>query len=95
MKEIFTNSELIKIALKSPITYALIVLSIVMTYFISAFNNRSDDNLNACNAQIEYLRIRVDKLEKQVDEYTRVVLYKDAQIKSRDVVIDSLAKGGI
>lgn len=84
------DKELIKIALKSPITYALIIVASILTFFVSAYSNRSDDNLHACNAQIEYLRIRIEKLEKQVDEYTRVVLYKDAQIKSRDFVLDSL-----
>lgn len=83
-------TEQFKIALRSPLTYALIVITGFTSYFITAFNNRSDDNLHACNAQIEYLRLRVDKLEKQLDEYTKAVMFKDAQIKNRDLVIDSL-----
>lgn len=83
-------TEQFKIAFKSPLTYALIVITGFTSYFITAFNNRSDESLNACNAQIEYLRIRVDKLEQQLDEYTKAVMFKDAQIKNRDLVIDSL-----
>jgi len=84
------NKELVTVALKSPITYALVIVASLLTFFVSAYSNRSDDNIKSCNAQIAYLQIRVEKLEKQVDEYTRVVLYKDAQIKSRDFVLDSL-----
>lgn len=83
-------SEQFKIALRSPLTYALVIITGFATYFITAFNNRSDDNLQACNAQIEYLRLRVDKLEKQLDEYTKAVMFKDAQVKNREQVIDSL-----
>lgn len=83
-------TEQFKIALRSPLTYALVIIAGVASYFITAFNNRSDDNLSACNAQIEYLRLRIDKLEKQLDEYTTAVMFKDSQIKNRDLVIDSL-----
>ena len=44
--------------------------------------------------QVTYLRDRVDKLEKQVDQYTTAIMYKDGQIKMRDIVIDSLARKG-
>ncbi|WP_099368076.1 hypothetical protein [Sphingobacterium sp. 1.A.4] len=88
-------NEQIRLALKSPLTYALIIITGVATYFVTAYNNRSDDSLHACNAQIDYLKLRVDKLEKQLDEYTKAVMFKDAQVKNRDQVIDSLKMEGI
>lgn len=74
--------------------YPLAVLVFFVTTFLTTVANRLfniEDNRNDdCQEQIVYLRERVEKLEKNLDEYTRTVMYKDAQIKNRDLVIDSL-----
>lgn len=51
--------------------------------------------------QVEYLKSRVAKLEEQVDEYTKTVLFKEAKEKSmkeviisQKIEIDSLKQGG-
>lgn len=49
--------------------------------------------VNSQLEQVTYLRERVAKLEKQVDQYTTSIMLKDSQIK---VLADSLvSKGGM
>lgn len=85
-----TVSEQSKIALKSPLTYALIIIAGITSYFVSAYNNRSDDSIRSCYEQVVRLNERVAALEKMHDEYTRAVLFKDIQIREQAVIIDSL-----
>lgn len=72
-----------KIALKSPLTYALVIIAGVSTYFVSAYNTAQDASVKNCHE-------RIDKLERTLDEYTRAVLFKDTQIKEQAFIIDSL-----
>lgn len=74
-----------KMALKSPLTYALIFVSSIASFFISVYVNKT-------NADDEKCQKRVDALEKRLDDYVQAVLFKDEQIKNRDVVIDSLKR---
>lgn len=85
-----TASEQSKIALKSPLTYALIIIAGITSYFVSAYNNRSDDSIRSCYEQVARLNHRVAALEKMHDEYTRAVLFKDLQIREQAIIIDSL-----
>lgn len=85
-----TASEQSKIALKSPLTYALIIIAGITSYFVSAYNNRSNDSIRSCHEQVVRLNQRVAALEKMHDEYTRAVLFKDLQIREQAIIIDSL-----
>lgn len=83
-------NEQAKIAIKSPLTYALLIITGFSSYFITAYNSRSDDTIQSCQAQIVRLNERIDKLEQMHDEYTRAVLFKDIQIREQAFIIDSL-----
>lgn len=41
---------------------------------------------------MQYLRERVEKLEVQVDDFTKTILFKNAQIENRDLALDSLKR---
>lgn len=77
--------EQFKLALKSPLTYALVFVASIASYFISVYTNRTDSDRDDCKE-------RVRELEVQMNEYTRAVLFQNAQIENRDGVIDSLKK---
>lgn len=83
-----------KVALKSPLTYGLIIIAWIASYFVSAYNDRSNDTINQisrdCTEQIKRLNERITVLEKMHDEYTRAVLFKDIQIREQAIIIDSL-----
>lgn len=74
--------------------YPLAILVFVVTSLLTTAVNRlftTEDNRNDdCKNQIAYLRERVDKLEEQLDQYTKAIMFKDAQVKNREQVIDSL-----
>lgn len=78
------------LALKSPLTYALLVIAVMAGYFANAFANRSNDTIRSCYDQVAMLNERVSALEKMHDEYTRAVLFKDIQIREQAIIIDSL-----
>lgn len=84
--------EQAKVALKSPLTYALIIIAGITSYFVTAYNDRSDQSISSCYEQVMRLEARVTSLEKTLDEYTRAVLFKDVQIKEQAHIIDSLKK---
>lgn len=73
-----------------PTTVILLVAVTIIQYLIQHTVRRSDASTMECMEQVEYLRIRVDKLEGQLDNYTRTVLFKDLQIKKQNQIIDSL-----
>lgn len=79
-----------KVALKSPLTYAMVIIAGISSYFVSAYNNRSDDSIKNCYDHVIRLNERVAALEKMHDEYTRAVLFKDLQIREQAYIIDSL-----
>lgn len=85
-----TFIEQAKVALRSPLTYAMLIIASVASYFVTAYNSRSDDSIKACNEQIARLSSRIEALEKMHDEYTRAVLFKDLQIREQAIIIDSL-----
>ncbi|MEI2271839.1 hypothetical protein OHD16_06760 [Sphingobacterium sp. ML3W] len=75
---------------KYPLAFVVFFVTVLLTTFVNKLFSTNDDRSRECMEQVDYLRERVDKLEKQVDDYTKAVMYKDAQIKNRDLVIDSL-----
>ena len=77
---------------KHPTTLLLIFTVTIIQALIQHTVRRSDTSTKECMEQVEYLRIRVDKLEGQVDEYTRAILFKDVQIKKQADAIDSLRR---
>lgn len=85
-----TVVEQVKVALKSPLTYGLIIIAWIASYFVNAYNDRSNDSINNCTEHIVRLNDRITALEKMHDEYTRAVLFKDLQIKEQANIIDSL-----
>lgn len=75
---------------KYPLAFVVFFVTALLTTFVNKLFSTNDDRSRECMEQVAYLRDRVEKLEKQVDDYTTAVMYKDAQIKTRDVIIDSL-----
>lgn len=84
-----------KTANKYGLVFTVFVLSSILSIAIDRIFFKEDSRNDDCQNQIVYLRERVDKLEKQLDEYTKAVMFKDAQVKNRDQVIDSLKMEGI
>lgn len=80
----------IKTINKYPLAFVVFFVTALLTTFVNKLFSTNDDRSRECMEQVSYLRDRVEKLEKQVDDYTTAVMYKDAQIKTRDVIIDSL-----
>ena len=76
----------------NPITAILVIAVVIIQSLINDIVRKSDASTLECIEQVEYLRIRVDKLEGQVDEYTRAILFKDVQIKKQADAIDSLRR---
>ena len=85
-----------KIALKSPLTYGLIIIAWIASYFVAAYNDRSNDTITQlsrdCKEQITRLNVRITVLEKMHDEYTRAMLFKDIQTREQAIIIDSLKR---
>jgi len=59
---------------------------------IREIQNEKNNAIAALRRQVSGLSVQIASkiLEKQVDDYTKAVMYKDAQIKNRDAIIDSL-----
>ncbi|SUJ19031.1 Uncharacterised protein [Sphingobacterium spiritivorum] len=85
-----TEDKRVKTINKYPLAFVVCFVTVLLTTFVNKLFSTNDDRSKECMNQVEYLRERVEKLEKQVDDYTKAVMYKDAQIKNRDLVIDSL-----
>jgi len=77
---------------KHPTTLLLVFTVTIIQMLIQHTVRRSDTSTKECMEQVEYLRVRVDKLESQLDEYTRAVMFKDMQIKKQTQAIDSLKR---
>lgn len=84
------DTEKITTINKYPLAFVVFFVTALLTTFVNKLFSTNDDRSRECMEQVEYLRDRVEKLERQVDDYTKAVMYKEAQIKNRDVIIDSL-----
>lgn len=78
--------------IRHPTTIILIIAVNVVWILIFTITGMAKDKSKECMEQVVYLRERLEKVERQVDEYTTAIMYKDAQIKNREAVIDSLRK---
>lgn len=85
-----TEDKRVKTINKYPLAFTVFFVTVLLTTFVNKLFSTNDDRSRECMEQVTYLRERVEKLEIQVDDYTKAVMYKDAQIKNRDLVIDSL-----
>lgn len=90
MAEETEEEKRVKTINKYPLAFVVFFVTVLLTTFVNKLFSTNDDRSRECMEQVAYLRERVEKLEKQVDDYTKAVMYKDAQIKNRDLVIDSL-----
>ena len=92
--ENFTQKYTLKEWVKHPTTILLAiavnVIWILIFMIVNGAKDTAKDANKECLEQVAYLRDRVEKLEKQLDNYTRTIMFKEAQIKNRDLVIDSL-----
>lgn len=77
--------------LKHPTTAMMIAAVSAVWILIFMVTDMAKDSNKDCMEQVAYLRDRVDKLEKQQDDYIRAMMYKDGQIRMRELVIDSLS----
>ena len=75
---------------KYPLAILVFVVTSLLTTAVNRLFTTEDNRSDDCKNQIAYLRERVDKLEEQLDQYTKAVMFKDAQVKNREQVIDSL-----
>ncbi|MGV6947028.1 hypothetical protein [Sphingobacterium kyonggiense] len=75
---------------KYPLAILVFVVTSLLTTAVNRLFTTEDNRSDDCKNQIAYLRERVDKLEKQLDQYTNAIMFKDAQVKNREQVIDSL-----
>lgn len=89
-----TTKYTLKEWIQHPTTIILIIAINVVWVLIFMVTDMAKDKSKECMEQVVYLRERLEKVEKQVDEYTTAIMYKDGQIKVRDNVIDSLSKKG-
>lgn len=89
-------SEISKYTLKEwvrhPTTIILIVAVNVIWVLVFTITDGAKDSNKDCLEQVTYLRDRVEKLEKQLDSYTTAVMFQEAQVKNRDLIIDSLRR---
>lgn len=77
---------------KWPLAITVMIVTALLTTFVNKLFDTTDDRSAECMEQVMYLRERVSKLERQVDQYTTAIMAKDGQIKK---LADSLAtKGG-
>lgn len=86
------NKYTLKEWVRHPTTIMLIVAVNLVWVLILVVVNMGKDQSADCMEQVSYLRERVVKLERQLDEYTTAMIFKNGQIKVRDNVIDSLKK---
>lgn len=77
---------------KHPQTVLLIISINIIWGLLLFITNRSDDNTENAYRLLDEHKERADKFENLVFEYTRAIMFKDAQIKNRDVYIDSLKR---
>lgn len=96
------NKYTLKEWIRHPTTIILIVAVNVIWILIFIVVNMGKDKATDCMEQVSYLRERIDKLEEQSgkfdeqrDKYITTIIYKDAQIKTRDNAIDSLKRKGV
>lgn len=71
--------------LKSPLTYALIVLSIIATIFVNSFINSTDQRDINCQKENSELRIQLTTKDEKYDNLVKAFLVKQG-------VIDNLQK---
>lgn len=71
-----------------PLAFTVFIFTALLTTFINRVFSSNDDRSRDCLEQVEYLRARVDALEKrdaetqeELKSYVRTLLLKDAQIK--------------
>ena len=84
-----TNQEKkIKTINNYPLAFTVFIFTALLTTFINRVFSSNDDRSRDCLEQVEYLRARVDALEKrdaetqeELKSYVRTLLLKDAQIK--------------
>lgn len=68
--------------IKHPTTI-LLILSVSAVWFLMLIvTNTANNKSRECLEQVVYLRDRVEKLEKQTDEYVRAIMQRDLQIRS-------------
>lgn len=77
---------------KHPTTAMLVIAMTVASVLVHVLISRTENSNKDCMEQVMYLRERVDKLEKQVDDYTTANMIQRGVITK---LADSLAsKGG-
>ncbi len=75
-----------------PLVFIVFVLSSILSIAIDRIFFKEDSRNDDCQEQVQYLRERVEKLEIQVDDFTKIILFKNAQIENRDLALDSLKR---
>ena len=86
------TKESVETASRRPMGWALVVVTALLTTAANQLLKTNDDRSADCMEQVMYLRERVEKLERQVDDYTTANMIQRGVITK---LADSLAsKGG-
>lgn len=67
---------------------AVNVIWVLVVFIVWNASEGKDD----CMKQVVKLEERIKVLENNSDEYVKYILFKDGQIKNRDIIIDSLKR---
>src|SRR5690606_37392799 len=81
-----------KTANKYPLVFIVFVLSSILSIAIDRIFFKEDSRNDDCQEQVVYLRDELKATNATLNEYVKAILFKDAQIKNRDLALDSLKK---
>ncbi|PPK97847.1 hypothetical protein [Parapedobacter indicus] len=81
---------------KWPLAIIVMILTAFLTTFVNKLFDTTDDRSRDCLEQVSYLRdeLRIMREEnaEMKREYTNAIIYKDGQIRNREMQIDSLQR---
>lgn len=75
---------------KYPLAVVVIILTALLTTFINQFFKTSEGRKDDCQKELDNSRQMIREKDKIINDYTRTILYKDAQIKNRESALDSV-----
>lgn len=86
------SEEKAKTINKWPMAVLVMIISSLLTIVADRLFFTEDSRNDDCKEQVVYLRGQLDDAHSTINEYVRTILFKDSQIKNRDLAIDSLKR---
>jgi len=81
-----------KAANRYPLIFIVFVLSSILSIVLDRVFFKEDSRNDDCQEQVTYLREELRMANTTLNDYVRTILYKNAQIKNRELALDSLKK---